>query len=233
MRMRSKKIRNEHDESPFSLSIGDLMTSLLFIFIIILLGEVLKAKVQQDELQDIKDREKAIISEYDVRKDDILAEIKSEFSNDISSWNAEISADSIGMYVRFKDPKVMFDFGKSKLKPEFKRVLDDFFPRYIRTLSNYKDNIKEIRIEGHTDSYGDYYSNMKLSQDRTRTVLQYCLSKLDRNTRKWAQSVITANGLSSSKLIIENGIEQSKKSRRVEFRIVTDAEEVINRLRSE
>ena len=104
----------------------------------------------------------------------------------------------------------------------------------MNILRKYQDNIVEVRIEGHTssewigakDKLDAYFRNMQLSQDRTRTVLQYCLtlpaisSHLD-----WAISTITANGLSSSKLIInDNGQEDQALSRRVEFRVRTDSE---------
>ena len=46
---------------------------------------------------------------------------------------------------------------------------------------------------------------------------------------KWVKPLITANGLSSSKLILdEDGNENSNASRRVEFRIRTNAEEKLD-----
>ena len=88
----------------------------------------------------------------------------------------------------------------------------------------YRDNIEEIRIEGHTNSNGGYYSNMELSQDRTRTVLQYCMSLVGQDDANWLMGLITANGLSSSHPIITNGVENKELSRRVEFRVRTNAE---------
>jgi len=67
---------------------------------------------------------------------------------------------------------------------------------------------------------------MELSQNRTRAVLEYVLSDTDisQNKRDWVKTTTTANGLSSSKLIYENGIENKERSRRVEFRVRTNAE---------
>ena len=94
----------------------------------------------------------------------------------------------------------------------------NFFPRYIRILSipKYKENIEEIRIEGHTssewlneiDSDRSYFKNMELSQDRTRSVLEYVLILVEGRQKEWCRTRITANGLSSSKLI------QSKEGKR-------------------
>ena len=70
---------------------------------------------------------------------------------------------------------------------------------------------------------------MKLSQDRTRNVLEYTLeSVLDTSEKKWLREFLTSNGLSSSKLIEDSfGNENSISSRRVEFRVKTKAEESI------
>ena len=170
----------EKEENAFSLSTGDLMAGLLFIFILLLMGALLQVqeKAEQDE---------EIVKRYD--------QIKTQLYID--------------------------------LQEEFKEDLTDFFPRYIAVLSRpqYKDNIEEIRIEGHTNTNGGYYSNMKLSQDRTRAVLQYCFGLMDVNDIIWLKGLVTANGLSSSHLILtKDGEENKDLSRRVEFRVRTNAE---------
>ena len=50
------------------------------------------------------------------------------------------------------------------------------------------------------------------------------------SNREWLRSVLTANGLSSSKLIMQDGEEDKELSRRVEFRIRTNAEERIGEI---
>ena len=101
----------------------------------------------------------------------------------------------------------------------------------------YRESIEEIRVEGHTSSEWSeevdeetaYFHNMKLSQDRTRSVLQYCLSVIDdEQVGLWARRYITANGLSSSRLVYDaGGNENKEKSRRVEFRTKTAAEKKV------
>ena len=74
-----------------------------------------------------------------------------------------------------------------------------------------------------------YFNNMALSQNRTRSVLQYVLSTItEGNEREWTRSLITANGLSSSQPILRDGFEDSNASRRVEFRVRTDAEQQLS-----
>ncbi len=121
-------------------------------------------------------------------------------------------------------------------------ILKEFFPRYLRILSGpkYVKNITEIRIEGHTSSEWSeevsqeeaYILNMELSQCRTRRVLQYVLQIPEITEKKdWLKQYLTANGLSSSKLIPNSdGTENKKESRRVEFRVRTNAEEQLDKL---
>ena len=74
-----------------------------------------------------------------------------------------------------------------------------------------------------------YFRNMELSQNRTRSVLRYILSLPAMDADKgWIKEKHTANGLSSSRPIVgNNGQEDKERSRRVEFRIRTNAENSI------
>jgi outer membrane protein OmpA-like peptidoglycan-associated protein len=206
----------EHDENAFSLSTGDLMSGLLFIFILLLMGALLQVqeKAEQDE---------EIVRQYDQIKTQLYIDLQDEFKDDLKTWSATIDST---LCVRFQEPSTLFDNNEATLKKKFKDILDDFFPRYIAVLSRdqYKNNIEEIRIEGHTDSNGEYFYNMELSQNRTRAVLQYCMEVMNPEDIDWARSLITANGLSSSHPIIIEGVEDKDLSRRVEFRVRTNAE---------
>jgi outer membrane protein OmpA-like peptidoglycan-associated protein len=151
----------------------------------------------------------------------------------LAVWNATI--DKRDLLIRFSGPRVEFDLGKSEIKPQFKTILSDFFPRYVRiiTRQKYKNNIQEIRIEGHTDNKGGYFDNMELSQNRTRSVLSYVLNYTNYSfsERQWIQSNLTANGLSYSKPISDNSTELGQSlNRRVEFRIRTNAEKQIDEI---
>lgn len=215
-----KKQKTEYkevEENAFSLSTGDLMAGLLFIFILLLMGALLQVqeKAEQDE---------EIVKRYDQIKTQLYIDLHEEFKKDLMVWRATIDST---LCIRFQEPSMLFDEGMDVLKPKFQEILDEFFPRYIAVLSRpqYKDNIEEIRIEGHTNTNGGYYSNMKLSQDRTRAVLQYCFSLMKEEDVVWLKGLVTANGLSSSHLILtKEGEENKDLSRRVEFRVRTNAE---------
>ena len=71
---------------------------------------------------------------------------------------------------------------------------------------------------------------MELSQNRTRSVLEYCFGLMTREQIIWAKSLITANGLSSSQPILVHGVEDTSLSRRVEFRVRTNAEKQLEEI---
>ena len=204
------------EENAFSLSTGDLMAGLLFIFILLLMGTLLQVQEKAEE-------DEQIVKRYDHIKTQLYIDLQTEFKDDLKAWRATIDST---LCIRFQEPSMLFDNDKAILKPKFKNILDDFFPRYMKVLNRpeYKENIVEIRIEGHTDSNGGYFHNMELSQDRTRSVLEYCYGLMTAKQKAWAKSLITANGLSSSQPILVHGVENKSLSRRVEFRVRTNAE---------
>lgn len=229
----NKNASYKEEENPFSLSIGDAMAALLLVFILILSAILL-------ELEETKEKQNVVITEYKNLKNEIYEELYEEFKYDLANWGAELDRSNLSF--KFNEPDVLFSTNSSVLKEEFIAILSDFFPRYISVLRREKfiNNIEEIRIEGHTSSewiynatedYA-YIENMRLSQDRTRSTLDYVLTQIqDKNARSWTKSLITANGLSSSQLILNaDSTENKEASRRVEFRVRTDAEKQIDEL---
>ena len=219
--------------NPFALSIGDLMAALLLIFVLLVGATLLLIK--EDEERTIE-----LISEYEALQDSLYQELREEFRDDLPRWSAVIDRSTLS--IRFEEPDVLFERGEADVRMRFQDILSDFFPRYIRILRQpqYRAAIREIRIEGHTSSEWSegvadevaYFNNMRLSQNRTRSVLRYVLQTLERDAvQAWTQSLITANGLSSSRLIrTASGEEDREASRRVEFRVRTNAESQLKRI---
>lgn len=213
-----------------SLSIADMMAGLMVVFMFIAITYIRNVSEQRDAVREIA----VTWQESEVA---ILDALRDEFEDDLQRWNAEIDAETLA--VRFKSPEVLFATGSAELRPEFADILRDFFPRYLRVLGAHSHNLSEIRIEGHTSSAWNrdtspedaYFLNMALSQERTRSVLQHVLGlrEVEAN-RDWARGMVTANGLSSSQLIERNGGEDPEASRRVEFKIRTNAKTQILRV---
>ncbi len=232
------KFRKIDKPSDSLSSISDLMSGLMIIFLFISVAFMSKVA---DENISIKNQQKTvetILQTYEDSKVNIYNDLYFEFEDDMKKWNMEIDEDGT---IRFKEPDVYFEKGESELKSEFKEILDEFFPRYIELVyKNHKDNVKEIRIEGHTSSEWEdsaskkdsYFGNMELSQDRTRNVLQYVMNMNEiEKYEDWLIDNITANGMSYSKRIVnEDSTENKEASRRVEFKVITNSEETINEI---
>ena len=206
------------------ISVSDIMAGLMMVFLFI---AVVYARNVQEIVATWQDTESAIRSAlYD------------EFKNDLPKWDAEI--DNATLTVRFKAPEILFKQGEDDLTPKFEEILADFMPRYIDLLATRFDaDIDEARIEGHTSSefsLGDtqteaFIKNMGLSQARTRAVLEYSLALPGlQNHTPWMIKKVSANGLSSAKLVFSDGVENKRRSRRVEFTIKTNTREVLQRV---
>ena len=132
------------------------------------------------------------------------------------------------------DSAVFFETGSSEIRQEGKDLLDRFIPVYLDVLlrENYADYLGEIIIEGHTDSKGSYESNLKLSQNRALQVALYCLKmpSLTAEQKSKLQKILTAKGRSYADLIYVNGVEDSKASRRVEFKFSLKDSEMIEEM---
>jgi outer membrane protein OmpA-like peptidoglycan-associated protein len=213
-------------EESHWIPLSDLMTGLMVIFLLIAVSYMIQVEADAARIKNV-----AIA--YSEIKDALFEDLNREFRNDLPKWNAQLLKNDLT--IRFSEPEVLFATGSSELKPEFQRILQDFFPRYVRILTSrkYRDSISEVRIEGHTSSdwngvaAGDaYFLNMELSQARTRSTLAYVMSlPADQEQLAWLRKYVTANGLSSSRLITDaKGVEDVARSRRVEFRVRTDAE---------
>lgn len=136
------------------------------------------------------------------------------------------------------DANVLFDVAKSELKEEGKRVLDEFLPVYLSVLMDPQNsaNIAEIIIEGHTDTDGTYMSNLKLSQERALSVMEYILgddyNQITGGQKQRLRQIATANGRSySNPIYAEDGTVDKTASRRVEFKFRLQDEQMIEDMR--
>ena len=220
------------------LSVSDLMSVLMMIFMFIaivylrpLIQQRAQAEEARAELALTQAQVRQIVTTFQESEQQIYEALRLEFADDLDVWGAEILRENL--MVRFNSPEVLFEQNSSELRPIFRGILADFFPRYLEVLSSHRDVIDEVRIEGHTSSEwatgtertAAFFRNMELSQNRTRSVLEYAvaLPAVD-DVREWALSNVTANGLSSSKpLVTAEGVELPEASRRVEFSVRTNA----------
>ncbi len=104
---------------------------------------------------------------------------------------------------------VQFDIGKSTIKPASYPILNEV----VEVLS--KNPLLDIEIQGHTDSTGSAELNVKLSQNRAGSVLEYFVSKGIERTR------LSFQGFGMEKPIASNATAEGRaKNRRVELKPV-------------
>lgn len=227
----------EHiEQEEHWVSVSDLMAGLMMVFLLVAIVFMVNAEIERNKIRDV-----AVL--YDKLRTQLYQDLVNEFEPDLEAWGAQINPD---LSIRFGRPELIFDKGENELKAEFEAILEDFFPRYLSIIASdkYREDIAEVRIEGHTSSgwvsRGDddaYILNMGLSQERTRSTLEFLLGLPAVQAEKiWLKEHMTANGLSSSKPVLSaDGTEDSERSRRVEFRLRTDAESriatILNRYR--
>lgn len=217
------------------LSVSDLMTGLMIIFLFISIAYISKVQDNQE-----------VLSDYVETKTKLHDKLVDKFKSDTIKWQMSIGRD---LSMKFKNPTVLFESGKAELTPDFKSILDQFLPKYFSILVNdsLRDQIEEVRIEGHTDIVpypqldpDPYIANAILSQQRALNVLRYfrqmpAYKSFSQEDKKRIEFWLTANGLSYGKSLDSQGrftFESNKEpnfamSRRVEFRIITRGDQVL------
>lgn len=227
------------------ISFSDIMTGLMVIFMFISISYIVEVQKKQKE-RDI------IFEEFKATKEQLYAELENEFKDDFKEWQVELDKD---LSIKFTNPEVLFESGQTSIRPYFSQILSKFLPRYFSILmqEKYKNRIAEIRIEGHTDNIpapkfdnDPYIGNIMLSQLRSAQVLKFfrnmeyykSLSTIDEQR---LQFWITANGLSYGRTLdndkqmtaISGKQANNRFSRRVEFRIITTSETLVEQVLKE
>ena len=236
--MRLPKQKGDDSIANFDLSISDLMAALVLIFILLLSTQFLEIKKQSN-----------MASEYRGKQQALIDALRREFGDDLAQWSAEIDPKTLVIRFRNEDPngeQIGFDPNSSVLKERFKRILDDFFPRYIDVLTRaeFIGQIEEVRIEGHTANPFDQFNNregysasIRQSQERANNVLFHVLSRYEAGEAivsdklDWVRNHIAASGFAYAKPVLDGeGKPDWRQSRRVEFKVRTNFDEVIQKL---
>jgi hypothetical protein len=211
------------------------MTGLMVIFLFIAIAYI--KRVQENQ---------SVLTQYVENKRELHDKLVEEFKTETAEGKVSIHGD---LSMRFENAETLFKSGSWELTTSFKTELASYIPRYLNILlkDSMRSKIREIRIEGHTDDVpfpqldpDPYLANLILSQRRTLNVMAYIrdLPEYQNYTDSEKEQLeywFTANGLSYGKAL-DNSSEYKylsrqeinrEKSRRVEFRIITAGEEVL------
>ncbi|EEI91939.1 OmpA family protein [Sphingobacterium spiritivorum ATCC 33300] len=109
---------------------------------------------------------------------------------------------------------IYYDFNKSDIRPDAAKVLDQL----VNTMT--ENPTLQIELSSHTDSRGSDSYNMKLSDRRAKSAVEYIISK------GIAKERLVSKGYGESKLVNEcaNGVkcteEQHQANRRTEVKVL-------------
>lgn len=167
----------------------------------------------------------------------VRTQIVSELSSALTASGLKATVDPNSGDITL-DSAVFFETASYTIKADGQAMLDQFVPVYLSVLlqDRYKDYLGQIIIEGHTDTVGEYFMNLELSQNRALSVAKYCLQmrSLTEEQREMLRSILTAQGRSYADPIYNaDGTVNMEQSRRVEFKFsLRDAEmiEEMNRI---
>lgn len=216
-----------HNNESHWIPLSDMMTGLMLIFLLIAI--LFMQQYQKD-----------IVAYQDARQE-LYLELDSQFKDKYEKWEMVLGED---LSIKFTNPEVLFAYRSSEISARFSAILNEFIPQYLEIITDekYRGVISEVRIEGHTADWDEYMYTIELSQDRANNVLRFILNNeyyktVSEETKRLIKFWMTSNGLGNGRAIDSNGNfvhdsggETSADSRRVEFRIITRSEDLVEKI---
>ena len=217
---------NQEEETSYWLSFSDLMASVLIIFILLFVYNLIAYEESMNETEKM-------IQELTSTRMKIITMLQEEFDKE----DIDIIIDPKTGAIQLNE-SILFDSGKSQLKDEGKLFAEKFIPIYVKILlgnDEIKSQISQIIIEGHTDDVGGYLYNLKLSQERSLSVAQFLINpEFDYMYKNEMEKYLTINGRSYSEPILNSdGSINKDASRRVEIKFRLKEEEVLLQIQKE
>ena len=213
--MREQKSRNNehHEDGHYWISISDLMTLLLFIFILILAYTIYTFSEKSEKFNESFENRSELLFELqkDLKKDNIIVDI------DPKKGNMRIKSDGL------------FGVGSADLSPQGKFTLS----KIARTIKvkmhepKFHNAIETIFIEGHTDNVpisggenGRRWTNMELSAQRA--INTFLVMDQDANinemTNRDGHYLFSYSGYADQRPRADNDTEAGRaKNRRIEI----------------
>lgn len=199
------------EENPFWMSIGDLMSGLLLVFVLLLLVVLLSLAKQFERSKNTRES------------------LFKSLQEELQSRKIKVEVDPQQGTITIKDD-ILFDFNQTVLKDEGKEFLQRFIPSFasVLFLPNFRKEISRILIEGHTDRVGTSQVNLMMSLRRSFSVASYLISdecpyRTTADRQAMLQSILPSG---RGKLDAEIRFTR-EKDRRVIFRIQFKETELI------
>lgn len=195
---------------------------------------MLQQQAVLDEQEALMTQQQQKIEQIIGVKADLISALKKEFT----AQNLNVSIDEADGSIAL-DSNILFGYNENILTDEGTDMLNELLPVYCKVLmtDEYQEYLAEIRIDGYTDTSGDYLYNLQLSQERALAVADCLLSSsgnfLNEDEETNLRSKLTVNGHSMSNPVYdEDGEINMDASRRVEIKFSLKDEEMINELKT-
>ena len=137
---------------------------------------------------------------------------EAHFAETGKSFTEVTEADKSTAAIATKQVSIRFRTGEFSLDENSKYIIDKEFVDIARAFGNAR-----IRIEGNTDSTGDYNLNTRLSRQRAQAVADYLISEYNMPRNRF---VIVGNG--PDKPVASNNTEAGRaQNRRTDFELIS------------
>jgi len=204
--------KSEHSENPFLISISDLMTGLLIIFILTLCYYMLTFSQKTTEL-----------AESNIKRANILKSIQKA----LEMQGIKVKVDLEHGILHLPEG-ILFDSGKAELKEGGLKLLQKLGPilHEVLTRPEFTGSVETIFIEGHTDNIPihttRFQSNWELSTQRainTWRALLKIIPELENLKNRNNEPLFTCSGYADTRPVASNDTPEGRKeNRRIDFR---------------
>jgi outer membrane protein OmpA-like peptidoglycan-associated protein len=203
----------DRESAGLASSLTDLMTSLAVIFILLLVAMLNNARQQAEGTKNqVLDKLEKALKIFQKQGVQVKTDPK----------------DPLGLLVIVPEGLLRFAQGKSEIPPAGDQFLNVFVPKLVGTAcsDDLRSGINSIVVEGHASSEGEEQLNLRLSQDRSMSVVRASLGALNpmadatpSENHKCFLEFVSATGRGSAEPIEVDGKEDRSLSRRVVFKI--------------
>ena len=145
-------------------------------------AKVIKIEILEETIGEVQQRA-VTLSKANAKIEAERRQREAEYQDLVGSLEREIKDKEIqitelrGMLTVNLMDKVLFDSGRSAIKPAGRRVLDKIAETFLNRYPN-----REIRVEGHTDNVpfrGSVQNNWALSTERAISAVRYLQEQAD------------------------------------------------------
>lgn len=213
-------------DQDYWVSYADVLAGLLMVFALMLLTALYHYQGRVTDVRDLLETRRAIITQLQER----LGQAE----------GVNVVVDSTSGSVKF-DGQVLFNENEAELLPAGRQQLTAFAGEYLPVLlgtDRFREQLRAIVIEGHTNDNGTYMYNLDLSQRRAFSVMAYLIQSASTYEDE-LREYVTANGRSFADPICvdgrpcaegQPGVVDDVRSRRIEIRFRLNDEEVIQQI---